>query len=1509
MFNQPSKNFKKIQAAVFALAVCLLCETSICAATRTWDGGGATNTFSEAANWSGDVAPTSGDDLIFNTTSQKNATIDQTVSARIFRISGYNGTITQAGAVNVSVVTFELTTGTYVGSDGSFTITPSTGSSAVSGGGTFVGGTGLFTFNNGDASAVFNVAGSFSLGGDAIIRNLRISSGGTFNASSGTLNVRGNLAAFDFQSGGTFNHNNGTVKTAGQINGGATLQFFNLQIADNTSVNGAPSVNGTLTLETGKSLNGGSLNINGDVIFQPVTSISTTQLIFGGTTPRTATLVAALNATQFNLPIVINNPNLILTTNGATGGTIDFRQKVTVQNGKLQQGAETYNFSCGSSLCESGLLISGGTFQGGAAPVSLDTTTEMTGGNFNVGTGGLFATNKVYKQTGGVFNCGAGDLRFYDVRATGGTFNAPPGTLSIASYGSFSNPTFNNNGGTLKILNNVGIIAPNVNFNNIALEGTGNHGFSGTPKPRVNGTLNLTEGTLSGEVAANGDLIYGANFMGGSGRLFFEGTAMRTINLPARTNLLGITLDNPNVTVTTSDQGVSAFTGVIEVKRGLLQQGSQVLTLNTTLNVTGGTFQGSAAALTNNGTYININISGGAFNSGAGAISVGTINTSGGTFNGGSGNIEIARYEQSGGTFNAPSGMMTVIADWTHPATGTFNAGSGTVKFTGFTTPVNCGANGVSINVPTTETFYNLDIANTFCSPRNISAGDTLIVTNDLRLTAAAIGGGRIRPLGTTTIEASNQGYVGSTIVEYVAPNRAFVINHPSQATRTLPIEMNAANSTLTGSGTGRLNVYALDLLDGTVNQGASVWDITNAGLQQNFGFYRQSGGTFNGNTSELFVNPTITGGTFNGGTGKITGSGFRQTGGAFSTAGDMDTSIFTLEGGTFNAPLGTMKFTGGNGNCYFTHTATSGTFNARTGTVEIQQGICTFDVKERETFNNLVFRGSSIIAANDTLVVGGNTVFNSGFANGGSIEANGDVQHLNGGSGNFNGNPNNGTTVLKFVDTATRTINFNTANAGYSVINTLVDNPNITINLGTSENATAGFYNGLTLRAGTINQGAGQAPMSVFNQSGGTFNGGTYSVATNLNSIGNFTLSGGTFNAAPTTTFAGNYTHTAGGAFNHPIGTIYFSSTFNGANGIVDVNQTETFNSVNFRSGNGTNIAAGDTVIIKGLTTLQAGTINGGTLELKGDLFVTPVNSGGNFSGGTANLTFSGTADQTYTNQDRFTAPGGTWTVNKGATPIAAKDWNENKESAENADSRQMAPASSLLLNGAVGNPVEGTNRPLSYPIFNIAAGNVRQLGNFSHALSRLTVAAGSVFTNFFGGGIQLSGDVTNDGFINFNANGAGCQTDGLIIRSSVMNTQRNWNGTGIFRIVDTDLRDQAGTALITTNSSTNSGNMGANWTFDSSCSVATAAEVSVSGRAVDMRGRGIGRVRIELVGADGIVRATSTNSFGFYSFEQVQAGGTYILNARHKARTFTAPTIALTVKDETENVDFTAN
>jgi hypothetical protein len=84
------------------------------------------------------------------------------------------------------------------------------------------------------------------------------------------------------------------------------------------------------------------------------------------------------------------------------------------------------------------------------------------------------------------------------------------------------------------------------------------------------------------------------------------------------------------------------------------------------------------------------------------------------------------------------------------------------------------------------------------------------------------------------------------------------------------------------------------------------------------------------------------------------------------------------------------------------------------------------------------------------------------------------------------------------------------------------------------------------------------------------------------------------------------------------------------------------------------------------------------------------------------------------------------------------------------------------------------------------------------------------------------------------------------------------------------------------------------------------TAASVGVAGRVLAPTGRGLSNTTVLLTDASGAARAARTNSFGYYRFEDVAAGQTYVFNVRSKRYQF-APQVVNLMEDLNE-LDFTA-
>lgn len=87
-----------------------------------------------------------------------------------------------------------------------------------------------------------------------------------------------------------------------------------------------------------------------------------------------------------------------------------------------------------------------------------------------------------------------------------------------------------------------------------------------------------------------------------------------------------------------------------------------------------------------------------------------------------------------------------------------------------------------------------------------------------------------------------------------------------------------------------------------------------------------------------------------------------------------------------------------------------------------------------------------------------------------------------------------------------------------------------------------------------------------------------------------------------------------------------------------------------------------------------------------------------------------------------------------------------------------------------------------------------------------------------------------------------------------------------------------------------------------------ATAAAVTIGGRALTATGRGIRNVMIRLTDGGGNVRWAITSAFGYYRFADVNAGETFVISAKGKRFEFAQPTQVLNVNEDKGDVNFVA-
>lgn len=84
--------------------------------------------------------------------------------------------------------------------------------------------------------------------------------------------------------------------------------------------------------------------------------------------------------------------------------------------------------------------------------------------------------------------------------------------------------------------------------------------------------------------------------------------------------------------------------------------------------------------------------------------------------------------------------------------------------------------------------------------------------------------------------------------------------------------------------------------------------------------------------------------------------------------------------------------------------------------------------------------------------------------------------------------------------------------------------------------------------------------------------------------------------------------------------------------------------------------------------------------------------------------------------------------------------------------------------------------------------------------------------------------------------------------------------------------------------------------------------AMVSVSGRVKTARGSGIRNVVVTLTDPSGAFRITRTGTFGYFRFDGVEVGGTYIFSIASKRYEFSQPTILRIVQEEITDLEFIA-
>jgi hypothetical protein len=86
-------------------------------------------------------------------------------------------------------------------------------------------------------------------------------------------------------------------------------------------------------------------------------------------------------------------------------------------------------------------------------------------------------------------------------------------------------------------------------------------------------------------------------------------------------------------------------------------------------------------------------------------------------------------------------------------------------------------------------------------------------------------------------------------------------------------------------------------------------------------------------------------------------------------------------------------------------------------------------------------------------------------------------------------------------------------------------------------------------------------------------------------------------------------------------------------------------------------------------------------------------------------------------------------------------------------------------------------------------------------------------------------------------------------------------------------------------------------------------AAAASVSGQVLSGIGSGISKAHVTITNQNGESQTVLTNQFGYYRFDEVEVGETYIFTVRAKGYQFSQSAQVHTIVGETEDINFVGN
>ncbi len=796
------------------------------------------------------------------------------------------------------------------------------------------------------------------------------------------------------------------------------------------------------------------------------------------------------------------------------------------------------------------------------------------------------------------------------------------------------------------------------------------------------------------------------------------------------------------------------------------------------------------AAVTINGLTIANTYTGAISQSAAVTIGATGFSQAGAGFTGGAAAITVnGPFAISGGTFTSTTGVLSIAGNLTHTAGGTFNANGGTVALI---------TGAATIDVAATETFNDLRFT---AGTKTVAAGDSLVATGSLTLTAGAINTGTVEAQGSITQASTFGGGTGTLLID--GGGAQTLTGAATTAAGNIPLlNINKASGTLTLAGTIRTTnnwtytagtvdpgtslvvfaggtvtgSHALNALDFRATTTIAAGTILTAG-----GSLTLTAGNLNTGTVAARGDISVAAG-YGGGSGTllVNGVGAQSlTDAATTAAGNIPLLNINKASGTLTL-AGTIRTTNN-------WTYTAGTVDPGTSLVVFAGGTVTGS----HALNALDFRATTTIAAGTILTAGGSLTLTAGNLNTGTVAARGDISVAAGYGGGSGTLLVNGVGAQSLTDAATTAagniplLNINKASGTLTLAGTIRTTNNWTYTAGTVDPGTSLVvfaaslaitgshsladvtFNGAGVTY-TVAAGTTLTVTGALNLTDGNINTGTVAAMGSINQASTFDGNTGTLliSGGGAQTFTGASTTAAGNLpsvnINKPSGTLTLVGTLRtGHNwtytagtldpgtstvvfaGTLSIAGSHTLTDVVF-NGAGTTytVGAGTTLTVAGALTLTDGNINTGTVAAEG-----PISQASTFDGNTGTLLIDGAGAQTFTGAATIAAgnlpnvvvnkPSGTLTV--VGTIRTSHNWTYTAGTVDAGTSLVVFAGSTVTSVGMTFYDV-------------MANGGTTTLGSAMDIGHTLTVNAGTFTTSASNYGLTVTGNLAILGTLRLN-------------------------------------------------------------------------------------------------------------------------------------------------------------